>query len=318
MRAVANPLNRTGLEQLSLGLAGAMTGVSFTTLLGWWVHLDEFLNPFGVLTAMPLNAALGFASLGLALLAIEAGRRAGVATASLALVLGTLTMFEHLTGRDLGIDEAFGSARALATTAFPGRPSVATAALLVAGSLVLLWRLNHRGARWRVLAEAGIGSVLAAAGFSTLFAYGADLPDVYTWGSSVPTSPTSAAAFIILGCALVALAWRKNVNEDGNAPAWSPMPVVVICLSVTVALWMGLHQREQTLFDQSTQARMERRSLPEVALAAGFGITVLLGMSVHFARRAQVGQRAAESSSEQLRAENEERRRDRGPAESLR
>lgn len=309
MRDVANPLNRTGLEQVSLGLAGAMTGVSFTTLLGWWLHLDEFLQPFGELTAMPLNAALGFASLGVALLAIEAGRRAGVATASLALVLGGLTMFQHLAGRDLGIDEAFGSARHLATTAFPGRPSVATALLLMAASLVLLWRLNHRAARLRAQAEAGVGSVLAATGLSTLFAHGTDLPDVYAWGSSVPTSPTSAVALVILGCALVALAWRENVNEDGNAPAWSPLPVVVVCLSITVVLWIGLRQREQTDLAESTQDRMERRSLPEVALAAGFGITVLLGMSVHFARRAQVGQRAAESSSEQLRAENEERRR---------
>ena len=309
MRDVVNPFKPTGLEQLSLGLAGAMTGVSFTTLLGWWLHIDNFLQPFGVLTAMPLNAALGFASLGLALLALEAGRRAGAAFASLALVLGGLTLFEHLTGRDLGIDEAFGSARALATTEFPGRPSVATAVLLVAGSLVLLWRLNHRGARWRVLAEAGVGSVLAAAGFSTLFAYGTDLPDVYSWGSPIPTSPTSAAALIILGCALVALAWREHVKADGNAPAWLPLPVAVVCLSVTVVLWFGLHQREPTYVASGTEAGMDRRSLPEVALAAGFGITVLLGMSVHFARRAQVGQRAAESSSEQLRAENEERRR---------
>jgi PAS domain S-box-containing protein len=53
----------------------------------------------------------------------------------------------------------------------------------------------------------------------------------------------------------------------------------------------------------------ERRHLPELALFAGFGITLLLGLSVHLARSARAGQRAAESSNLKLSAENEERRR---------
>ena len=52
-----------------------------------------------------------------------------------------------------------------------------------------------------------------------------------------------------------------------------------------------------------------RRYLPELALAAGLGITLLLGLSVHLARNARVGQRAAEFSNRKLLAENEERRR---------
>ncbi|MES2693965.1 MAG: PAS domain-containing protein, partial [Verrucomicrobiota bacterium] len=53
----------------------------------------------------------------------------------------------------------------------------------------------------------------------------------------------------------------------------------------------------------------DRRYLPELALAAGLGITVLLGLSVHLARSARSGQRAAELSNKKLFAENEERRR---------
>jgi PAS domain S-box-containing protein len=52
-----------------------------------------------------------------------------------------------------------------------------------------------------------------------------------------------------------------------------------------------------------------RRYLPELALAAGFGITLLLGLSVQLARSARAGQLAAELSNKRLFAENEERRR---------
>ncbi len=53
----------------------------------------------------------------------------------------------------------------------------------------------------------------------------------------------------------------------------------------------------------------ERQFLPELALGAGIGITLLLGLSVHLARSARAGQRSAELSNKKLQAENEERRR---------
>ncbi len=53
----------------------------------------------------------------------------------------------------------------------------------------------------------------------------------------------------------------------------------------------------------------DRRNIPELALAAGFGITLLLGLSVHFARTAYTSLRTAENSNRRLQTENEERRR---------
>jgi PAS domain S-box-containing protein len=53
----------------------------------------------------------------------------------------------------------------------------------------------------------------------------------------------------------------------------------------------------------------DRRNIPELAFAAGFGITLLLGLSVHFARTAYTSLRTAEISNRRLQSENEERRR---------
>src|SRR6185437_7902754 len=53
----------------------------------------------------------------------------------------------------------------------------------------------------------------------------------------------------------------------------------------------------------------DRRFLPELTLLAGIGITLLLGLSVHLARRARTGQRIAEETNRKLLTENEERRR---------
>ncbi len=136
-----------------------------------------------------------------------------------------------------------------------------TSSLLLLGGVVVLWRTTHHAARLRIFAEASAGSILASAGLSTLLAYGADLPDIYRWGTSVATSPTSAVAFIVLGVALVQLAWRDSMKSNGQAPFWAPMPVVVVCLTLSVILWLGLRTREQDSFVQSTQARMEQFAL---------------------------------------------------------
>ena len=64
-----------------------------------------------------------------------------------------------------------------------------------------------------------------------------------------------------------------------------------------------------TLTPSNSALAQNRRYLPELALGAGFGITLLLGLSVHLARSAWAGQRAAELSNKKLFAENEERRR---------
>ncbi|MBW8781002.1 MAG: response regulator [Verrucomicrobia bacterium] len=55
--------------------------------------------------------------------------------------------------------------------------------------------------------------------------------------------------------------------------------------------------------------QQNRRFLPELALAAGLGITLLLGLSVHLARTARASLRSAETSNRLLREENEERKR---------
>jgi|CZKI01.1.fsa_nt_gi PAS domain S-box-containing protein len=53
----------------------------------------------------------------------------------------------------------------------------------------------------------------------------------------------------------------------------------------------------------------DRRYLPEMALGGGLAITLLLGFTLHLARRARSGQYLSDLSNKKLVAENEERRR---------
>ena len=56
-------------------------------------------------------------------------------------------------------------------------------------------------------------------------------------------------------------------------------------------------------------ANSDRQSLPRLALFAGIGVSLLIGLVINLAQTARARQRAAESTAAELYAENEERRR---------
>ena len=64
-----------------------------------------------------------------------------------------------------------------------------------------------------------------------------------------------------------------------------------------------------TVAPNSDKLATEKSYLPEMALAGGLLITLLLGFVLHLARRASSGQYLSELSNKRLVAENEERRR---------
>ncbi|HUK62562.1 MAG TPA: CHASE domain-containing protein, partial [Dongiaceae bacterium] len=122
------------------------------------------------------------------------------------------------------------------------------------GGLSLAWRVTGRAARARLFADAVMGSVIASAGFSTLLGYWVDLPAVFSWGTATATAPVAAFCLMLLGLALTALAWRETIKAEGGPPAWSPMPAVIFCLTLTVILWIGLRARERAFIGTTTQS----------------------------------------------------------------
>src|ERR1039458_1961908 len=96
---------RSWSERSSLFLAGAITTVGAGTLLGWWLRVDEVLQPFPGLPVMKANAAAAFALLGVVLLVLEFGRRQWSQLALMPAALGLVTLGEQVLHRNFFIDE---------------------------------------------------------------------------------------------------------------------------------------------------------------------------------------------------------------------
>jgi hypothetical protein len=182
-------------------------------------------------------------------------------------VLGCYTLLEHFVPQLPRIDEWFARDRIPDQAEFPGRMSVALALALTLCALATAWRGSERGERRRLLIEAITGSLIMSAGLSTLLGYVAGVPTLYHWGTATATSPLAAISLLLLGLALLLLAWRDGVKIEGGPPSWSPMPAMIGCLTLTLILWSGLQERERSFVNERTGAAMD-------ALASALKLTL--------------------------------------------
>ncbi len=251
---------RTWTERASLALAVVLLVIGVTTPLGWLLHIDRLVMPIEHKAPIMFNEGLCFLAIGLALLGRELGHRRAVWAGLVPALIGALTAYEGFSGVDLRIDEIFARDALFIDTSQPGRGSIMAAGCILVAGLTIFWKIWERRARERLFAEAVSGSVLASVGFSTLLGYAFDLPAVYNWGTNAATSAVTAAALLLAGAALLVLAWRASMKEEGGPPAWLPMPAVIGSLTLTLIFWIGLQERETAYLEAKTYSEIDQIS----------------------------------------------------------
>lgn len=160
INASAVRVSQTLVRVLGVGVIVIGCGSFF----GWVFDQDLLKSPLQDGITMKANASLGLMSIGATLLLLRRPREkqdfrywAGKTLAAIGSLIGGLTLFQHLTGVDLGIDQLlFQEAPGALATSSPGRMGrPASLCLLLSGlSLLLLDSTKRRGRR--------AGQILAA------------------------------------------------------------------------------------------------------------------------------------------------------------
>ncbi|HEY4990397.1 MAG TPA: ATP-binding protein, partial [Opitutaceae bacterium] len=249
---------RSWTERASLALAVLLIVIGLDGVLGWLLNIDRMVEPFEHLAPVMFNEALCFLAVGVALLGRELGFRSAAWAGIVPAVIGTLMTLEGLFGLNLRIDELFARDTLLVDTVQPGRGSVMAACCIAISGVAVFWRISVQHGRARLFAEAVSGSLLASVGFSTLLGYPFQLPAVYNWGTNTAMSAVTAAALLVAGCALLVLAWRESLKNEGGPPAWLPMPAIIFSLTLTLIFWIGLREREIAYLDAKTANEMDQ------------------------------------------------------------
>jgi len=162
---------------VSAGAATYATLGGLVSLAGWTAEIPRLTDWWGTGITIKANASIGITAVGVALLIASISRRGLWLVRTLGFfagLLGGLTLSEHLTGHDLGIDTfLYDEPAGTAGTAAPGRMGPPAAASLVALGVALT--LLKTGVRFRVLTVALPIAVIAITTLSMIgFLYGAE------------------------------------------------------------------------------------------------------------------------------------------------
>ena len=277
------------LEVKAVGAVVAALGA--TVLVGWATHSRSLIVIYPP-TAMQRNTALGLLICGLGMIGL-AGRRKlpALLSGAFCALLGLLTAIEYALGLNLRIDELLGSGHFGGEVSPPGRMSpIATVCFMLAGSAVFFARSNV-GPRFRSWVLGIVGPVLAAIGAVAGMGYIFGNTHAFGWSHLTRIAFSTALGFLLIGISLLMFAWGEEGEPETASAApgsrrareWLPLSAGIAVLTATLGIWQALMARG-----------LEKQPLlPEIALASGVVLALLLALLVY---RMERGKRSPEST----------------------
>jgi hypothetical protein len=231
-------------------------------LVGWALDLTPLKSIAPGRVAMQPNTALCFILVGsaLGLLQAPSGRSEtlaaprkllGRACAWLALLVGLVTLGEHLLGFNAGIDDLLFRKALLATKApFPGRMAHATAAEVILLGLALLRmeaESQGKGAASQYLALLG-----ASIGFLALLGHAYGAPALYRVTAFSSVTLHTAFLSVVLGAAVLCARPDRGLMAPITSPTFGGLMarrMLPVALSLPFGLgWLGLQGQRAGLY----------------------------------------------------------------------
>jgi sensor domain CHASE-containing protein len=226
---------------------------------GWLLDLYRLLQFHPELAPMQFNTALCFALAGLAL-GIRVWGRLPLAVPLLGAavaILGSLTLAEHVSGRDMRIDHLFFPTFHSAHTPTLGRmsPGSALSFSLAGGALVLIGTTIPRW--WKGLIVGSLSSVVISISLVALLGYALGLPGTYGWGRLSGIAIHTAATFAFLGTGIFLIGWHNALRRGEHTPRWLPIPLLLFVFTATLVLYFALESKQDEEIAQTMRAGAE-------------------------------------------------------------
>ena len=235
-------------------LAGSLVLlIGILVLLGWLLSIPGFKSIYGEIT-MKANTAMTLILAGLALLGISSDYRylrlMGQICALAVVLIGLLTLSEHLFGWNLHIDQLLFSeeAGALATTS-AGRMGITASSCFVMFGVSMLWLYQRKmfSLAQTLAMVGGLWALLAIIGY----AYQAEQLFAIARYTGIPLH--TAAALLLLSLGILASSssegWLSIISEDSPAGTMTRRVTLVAFVTPFALAWLRLAGQRAGYFD---------------------------------------------------------------------
>ncbi len=283
IKLLTKPVSPWRLFSLAAACFAITTGV--TVLAGWAYDMPALTGLYADIT-MKANAALCFLFCGVSLLMANWQRRyrdihkLGIALASLSTVVGGLTLLQHISGLDFGIDQLFfDEPPGSPATASPGRMGINASTSFTFLGLALLSLYRDRAIVYRqVLAiTVFLVELLALIGY----AYGVD--ELYGLPQYTGIALHTAIGLAVLSLGILAVREKEGVMALVSAatPAGAVVRRLLVWVLVIPVLlgWVRVMALQRSYFDTAVGTAVLVVSLIAIFSAVVLRLGRRLGIS---------------------------------------
>jgi signal transduction histidine kinase len=276
---------------LCLTLAGSVLLGGTASLAGWWMGIDWLTDWWNTGITIKANTAICLmfsAAAVLLLLLAPSWQRTVQVLAAVPALVGALTLGEHATGINLGLDTLlFDERPGSPATAAPGRmgpPAATSMVLLSLGT----WLAARRTRRYLTVALPLVALVLASLSIIG-YLYGAEV--MYTMPRLSGIALQTATMIFALACALLCVQPEREplgTLLENSVPGEVARRVIPLAIAVPLLLgWALMAGQRRGLFDPAFSSAL--RSASEILL-----LLAMLWWALQLARARDRQQREAD------------------------
>ncbi|MBT4521509.1 MAG: PAS domain S-box protein [Halieaceae bacterium] len=192
-------------------------GLGALVLFGWYTNALTLIQVHPSFVPMQYNTALGFLVCGIGLLSSNFAKPKVNSIAGLCLILlGGLTLLQHIFGLDFGIDQALMEYYVDFESSNPGRmaPNTALCFFLVGVSLSIAG--NPEKLKVHLKTVMFLGGLICVLGLTAFLGYLANVETAYGWGNLTRMAVHTSIGFIILGVGVMVFAMKSGFHSKIN------------------------------------------------------------------------------------------------------
>ena len=264
-----------------------LLALGLTVIWGWYIGSARLIQIHPQFVPMQFNTALGFGLIGLAILSATNNRRKFIKYIGIGLVLlGGLTLVQHIWGINLSIDELLMKHYITIGTSQPGRMAPNTALNFLLSGLAIFTMSTKKLSLNQLLVGSFLGTVIMGLGSVAFLGYLSNVEAAYGWGNLTKMAIHTSIGFIVVGIMLILEARYLSWQIQQRIPSVVlPLILSVLGFTITICLWQALYSTE--LYITNQYGFKTKNFVAEGILIFGGLFSVVIEIAVWFAIRSR-------------------------------